>query len=287
MMFTPWTLLVLGGSIATALVPTTWNDTSYNCKCYLGDSCWPSPKQWAALNASVDGNLLVDIPPGAVCHTTFQGPLGTIPTYNAAACANVSTLTEFYSEQWTTDQPAAELWTYYTNETCRPTTVPSDPCTLGYYGVYVLTAQTHAHLQAGLDFARTHDLRLVVRNTGHDFLGRSTGWGALVLNTHHFQDVEFVDAWDGPGEYTGPAVTVGAGVQGRALLREANKQDPPLAVVVGECPVSTDPVLLDSDVVILCVLVTLRNISGSYMYATFNRQSAPQAASSKAAATGP
>lgn len=102
----------------------------------------------------------------------------------------------------------------------------------------MIEAKTRAHIKAGVDFARENGLRLIIRNTGHDFIGRSTGWGALVINTHSFQDVEFMDEYAGPGEYSGTAVTIGAGVQARALLAEANAQEPPVLVVTGECPVS-------------------------------------------------
>lgn len=47
----------------------------------------------------------------------------------------------------------------------------------------------------------------------------------------------FHQQWTGPGGYTGSAVTVGAGIQGRELLRLANQQNPKVAVVTGECPV--------------------------------------------------
>lgn len=136
-----------------------------------------------------------------------------------------------------TDQPAAALWTYYTNETCRPTSNRNAPCTLGYYGIYVILAKTYEHVKAGVDFARTHDLRLVIRNTGHDFLGRSTGWGALVINTHGFKDATFISSYTGPGDYHGSAVIVGAGIQGGELLKLGSAQDPPMTVVVGECSV--------------------------------------------------
>lgn len=138
-----------------------------------------------------------------------------------------------------TDQPAAALWTYYTNETCRPTSNRNAPCTLGYYGVYVILAKTYEHVKAGVDFARTHDLRLVIRNTGHDFLGRSTGWGALVINTHGFKNATFMESYAGPGDYHGSAVTVGAGIQGGELLKLGSAQNPPVTVVVGECSVCT------------------------------------------------
>ncbi|KAH8904988.1 FAD-binding domain-containing protein [Coniochaeta sp. PMI_546] len=221
-------------SDAAPLQPTTWNGKKYGCKCYLGQSCWPSANDWKKLNTTVGGNLLVDIPPGAPCHKTFEGPLGTVNTYSAAGCANVQA--NFANETWTVDQPAAELWTYWTNETCRPTTDPSAPCTLGYYPVYVILAKTKEHIKAGIDFARQKGIRMIVRNTGHDFIGRSTGWGSLVINTHSFQDVTWIKKYTGPGPYTETAVKIGAGVQGRSILTQGHAQKPPVVVVTGECP---------------------------------------------------
>ena len=53
---------------APSLVPRSWNGDDYACKCYFGDDCWPVESAWGELNATVDGNLHVNIPPGAVCH---------------------------------------------------------------------------------------------------------------------------------------------------------------------------------------------------------------------------
>lgn len=97
-------------------------------------------------------------------------------------------------------------------------------------------AKTKEHIKAGVDFARTNNIRLIIRNTGHDFMGRSTGFGSLAINTHSFKSVDFVKNYTGPGNYTGSAVTVGAGVQGRELYRLANQQSPKVIVVGGECP---------------------------------------------------
>jgi FAD/FMN-containing dehydrogenase len=227
-------LFQLQAALAHGLVPRTWDGKSYGCKCYFGDECWPLSSEWAALNTTVGGQLAVLVPPESACHTFFNGTLGTIPTYDAAECADLTA--NYAREQWINDQDATLMWKYFTNSSCVPTTDPSTPCTPGYYGTYVIRATEKEHLKAGVDFAREHNLRLIVRNTGHDFMGRSTGWGALVINTHSFQDVKFVENWNGPGGYKGSAVTVGAGVQGRALLRQAVAQDPPVTVVTGECP---------------------------------------------------
>ncbi|KAK3370591.1 hypothetical protein B0H63DRAFT_318484 [Podospora didyma] len=210
-----------------------WAGANYACKCYAGDSCWPSGKDWQSLNTTVGGNLRVNLPPGAPCYNTFQGPLGNVSTFNAAQCASVTA--GFPSEQYQIELPAAGLWTYFTNDTCRPTTNPAESCTLGYYPTLVITAKTVGHIQAGINFARENNLRLVVRNTGHDFLGRSVGWGALVINTHGFQDISLTNSWGGAGGYSGSAITVGAGVQAFTALGRLNALRPPKIMVTGEC----------------------------------------------------
>lgn len=136
--------------------------------------------------------------------------------------------------------PTAGLWTYFTNDTCRPTTNPTDTCTLGHYPVLAIMAKTTAHIQEGVKFAKKNNLRLIIRNTGHDFLGRSVGWGALVINTHSFQSIQVKDQWNGKGPkgYKGPAITVGAGVQAQKALQTLHALNPPKIMVTGECIVS-------------------------------------------------
>jgi hypothetical protein len=45
-----------------------------------------------------------------------------------------------------------------------------ETCTRGFYGHYVILATKKEQIKAGVDFAREHNLRLVIRNTGHDFM---------------------------------------------------------------------------------------------------------------------
>lgn len=118
-----------------------------------------------------------------------------------------------------------------------PTDDPSGTCTRGFYGKYVIMATTKQQIRAGVKFARERNLRLIIRNTGHDFMGRSTGYGALIINTHSFKDVKFLKKYTGPGDWTGSAAIVGAGVQGRELYRECFAQSPKVVIVGGECPV--------------------------------------------------
>ena len=79
---------------------------------------------------------------------------------------------------------------------------------------------------------------MIIRNTGHDFLGRSVGWGALVINTHSFKDISVTNTYKGASDYTGSAITVGAGVQAFEALKKLNSLSPPKVMVTGECTVS-------------------------------------------------
>lgn len=61
-------------------------------------------------------------------------------------------------------------------------------------------------------FAQTHNLRVAVKSSGHDHLGRSTAKNSLLLWTRYFQDITFHDSFKVGGEDQGSAVTVGSGV---------------------------------------------------------------------------
>ncbi|EAU82888.1 FAD binding domain-containing protein [Coprinopsis cinerea okayama7 len=209
---------------------TYWQGAHYSCKCYPGELCWPSQIRWGLLNAAVDGNLQVVVPDAAVCYNNYEGQ----NLYDAAACADVQQ--GWTNEDWVSSRPIAAHWIYWTNTTCMPTDDPNGSCTTGFLPEYVIMAKNRNHVKAGIDFARLHNLRLLIRNTGHDFMGRSSAYGALAINTHSLKEVTFTDRYTGPGDWTGGAVTIGAGVQGRELWQLANQQNPPVAIVTGECP---------------------------------------------------
>ncbi|KAH6670855.1 isoamyl alcohol oxidase [Plectosphaerella plurivora] len=220
---------VFASACPPRLVPVEIDGVQYNCKCSPADPCWPDKNAWDALNATVNGALIAHIPPAAVCYNEFRGQL----TFDAAACADAKA--NWASEDWQIGRPAAALWTWGSNNTCELTDNRDATCGMGNYPEFVIMAKTQAQVKAGVDFARNRNIRLVIRNTGHDFEARSVGAGSLAINTHGLQDISFTDTYDGPGDYQGPAVTVGAGVQGFQLLDFAHALTPPQTVVTGEC----------------------------------------------------
>jgi hypothetical protein len=92
------------------------------------------------------------------------------PTSNGCKFSNRSGHDVSTNNLIRTDHPIANLWPFSTNNTCLPTSNPSEPCTRGFYGNYVIVAKTKDQIKAGVDFARERNLRLIIRNTGHDFM---------------------------------------------------------------------------------------------------------------------
>lgn len=76
-------------------------------------------------------------------------------------------------------------------------------------------------IQKVIRFAKKHDLRLAIKNTGHSFLGQSTAPESIQLFTFNMKDITFTDNFIprncDHGKGYGSAVTYGAGVQLRQL----------------------------------------------------------------------
>ncbi|KAL9625125.1 MAG: hypothetical protein Q9160_000854 [Pyrenula sp. 1 TL-2023] len=65
--------------------------------------------------------------------------------------------------------------------------------------------------------------------------GKSTGAGALSVWTHHLKSISIINQYSSPSSsYTGPAIKMGAGVQGFEAYAAAHAQG--LRVLGGECP---------------------------------------------------
>lgn len=152
---------------------------------------WPSPAQWDTLRAQVGGRLVAVTSPLQACATNASD------VDCAAAVENLQN--PFFNE----DQPGATQTTGW---------VDAWDAAISPYAVAAETAQDVA---AAVNFARKHGIRLVVKGTGHDYLGRSNAPDSLLIWTHNMRDVtvhdEFVvSGGSGPGV---PALSVGAGTR--------------------------------------------------------------------------
>ena len=199
--------------------------TCHRARCRANDPCWPSPKTWSSFNATISGRLLRTYPSAAPCHA---------PNYNAQQCATVQQ--NWTSSFWRTSQPgayAAILWEVGSGQ-CFPNTTISTPCDQGLVAEYSVAAESAADITKAVKFANKHNLYLVIKNTGHDHLGRSSGKGSFAIWTHRMKGRVWHEGFipknapqDGKGV---KAVTLQAGEQWHEVYADADTHN---AIVVG------------------------------------------------------
>jgi hypothetical protein len=141
---------------------------------------WPNQADWAGLNRSVEGRLspviLPDLADPAV-HKLIANPFYLLDQPG---------LTE--SSGW------VDAWR------------SSPSC-------YVVAAESAAHVADAIRFASAHNLRLVVRGTGHSFFGTSNAPDSVLVWTRRMNTITVHDSFvpQDSGAVPAPAVSVGAG----------------------------------------------------------------------------
>ncbi|KAL8996990.1 MAG: hypothetical protein Q9169_003641 [Polycauliona sp. 2 TL-2023] len=194
------------------------------CRCFPGDPCWPKPPEWTALNQTLGGKLVSSKPLASPCHDSDFGP------FDAQQCTNIQSTWFFPETHFETS--SSIMAPYFTNDSCNPFLPRNAPCRLGNYISYAVNASGAADFQKTVQFAQRHNIRLTVRNTGHDYNGKATGAGAIGIWTHHMKAMAVSDYKS--AAYTGKAMKMGAGVQAVEAYQYA--YDRGLAVVGGNCP---------------------------------------------------
>ena len=60
---------------------------------------------------------------------------------------------------------------FFANQSCDPWTPTSRPCLLGDYVIYAVNASGPDDIAATINFTQAHNIRFIVRNTGHEYVG--------------------------------------------------------------------------------------------------------------------
>ena len=148
-------LCVLTSTIATQATP--------RCRCLYGEPCWPSQAAFDTLATQVSQPLIHPVPPATPCYSDGL---------NSATCAAV--IAGWNNGTWRSDQPGAMQNINYetfefangTIDACYFNTTIGAPCLQGSVSAIGVDARTPADVQAAVKFAKEHNLRLVVKNTG-------------------------------------------------------------------------------------------------------------------------
>jgi FAD/FMN-containing dehydrogenase len=126
----------------------------------------------------------------------------------------------------------------------NPFAVEENPAgfhTTGWHGAYghrtpqyVVAAESSDDVAAAVNFARANELRLAVKGTGHDYLGRSRARGALLIWTHRLRRVAVHESFTARNAPLGPdnrrvvgvpALTVAAGTRWLEAYRALEGSD--------------------------------------------------------------
>lgn len=187
-------------AIATSLVqPVAWRNLPVLAKTTRlagrrvrpSDPQWPGAANWEKLSQAVQGNLLR---PRALLAPCEAEP-------NGVACADVKK--NLHNPFYLGDQVAGTQVSGWL-DAWRPE--PS---------AYAVAARDTRHVAAAVNFARTHNLRLVVKGAGHSYLGTSNSPDSLLVWTRAMNKVTLHDAFVGngcEGKFAPvPAVTAEAG----------------------------------------------------------------------------
>lgn len=159
------TFLGLLSGLASALVVPVGAQARTMTAGLPASSTWPSAKAWNELRRVLGKRLIRPKQPWA---GLAPGP---IPS---------RLLNPWYLEE----QPGA---TQSTGMHRAWTSTPSS---------YAVAARSVSDIVTGVDFARENNVRLVVKGTGHDYYGRSSGpRESLLIWTHHMRRITVHDAF--------------------------------------------------------------------------------------------
>ena len=150
------------------------------------DAAWPGEASWQSLNAAIGSSLMPVLPLLAGC----AGPS------ESAGCADL--LQQLRNPFYLGDQPAG---TQVSGWLDAWTPAPS---------VYAIKARTTTDVVAGVNFARINNLRLVVKGTGHSYLGTSNAADSLLIWTRAMNRVEVHEAFIPMGCSVAPVAAVTA-----------------------------------------------------------------------------
>ncbi|KAJ7176741.1 FAD-binding domain-containing protein [Mycena filopes] len=200
----PFSLYALfGHSQATSNLHT-------QCRNVPGSPGFPNAVVWNALNATVSGRLVAVVPSAKYCEGLPGGSCTDAQWSSALFRGTIpGALNQVNWEQGYDLTPPSLCLRNAT--TCGQGDVP----------LYSVEAETAADVQAAVKFSNAHNLRVAIKSSGHDYLGRSTAPNSLLIHTSKLQNVSFVDSFFVGSQDEGSAVTVGSGVYAHTLYQQA------------------------------------------------------------------
>ncbi|KAJ3530653.1 hypothetical protein NMY22_g8486 [Coprinellus aureogranulatus] len=174
---------------------------------------------WSQLRAQVSGRLYESVPYAQPCYDDFASSECTdVRNSYLDEAIRSTTPTAFIQTQWEACQTTNEQCLLDWRNPHDDSPIRGSQCKIGSLPSYYIDVQTAGDVKAAFDFSRSTRVPISIRNTGHDYKGRSSAPGSLGLWMHNLQDIsynpEFIPQGCSAAETTpSTAVTMGAGVR--------------------------------------------------------------------------
>ncbi|KAI1134141.1 FAD-binding domain-containing protein [Hypoxylon sp. FL0543] len=189
------------------------------CKTFPGEFVvFPGDITNRVFDLLLGGSLIQTKPFASPCYSDYGNQ-------DAAKCAEITS--HWMDDSFIhTNDPTSINAILFEGTSCVPHTVNPYAlnCTIGAYPKMSVNVTTVSQIQLAINMARSLNLRLVIKNTGHDYSAKSTGAGALSLWTHNMKDIRYYEDYE-EGLYRGPAFKMGAGVQVFEAYEAAHKHN--------------------------------------------------------------
>ena len=149
--------------LSVLLSPSSAKQASF-CRCLSYQLCWPSTSDFAQLESQLSLPLIKPIPPASACYP---------PTHPSGNCTAVQE--HLTDAAWRSNLPGAmqmlnfESYVFKngTIDACYYNTSLGYPCHQGNIPILGVEARKVSDIQATVKFAKEHNLRLIVKNTGY------------------------------------------------------------------------------------------------------------------------
>lgn len=197
-----------------------------NYTCLPGQSCWPTTSEWIAFNQSIQGHLKATIPWAAPCYSRSSSEEceDVAKQYGDGISRTAQYGSMEFLDWETCGQSQCAL------NSVNPLAPVSGTCSLGRLSTYHVDVRSPGDISATLQFAQKHGIRISIKNTGHDYFGRSSVANSLALWTHNLKDTQYHETFQPKGcsALYKNIGQIGAGIQ----AQEAWKFFEPLGMLV-------------------------------------------------------
>ncbi|KAJ7725699.1 hypothetical protein B0H16DRAFT_279117 [Mycena metata] len=166
------------------------------------------------LRAAVGGRLFPGVPLAYPCfHNEGGADCHTVQSHYLNETYRTDNFGAFINTQWETCQSTGAQCLLDPSDPTNPKTT-SEHCELGSIAQYFIDVRGASDVVAAFKFSRESGTPLVIKNTGHDYKGRSSAPNSIALWMHNLKNMTYnSDFVPQSCSISQPAATFGAGVQ--------------------------------------------------------------------------